>query len=76
MRIRLNYPIERVREPVIYRLIKDFRLVANVLTARIDVHTGGVLVLDVTGEPDDLTSAVAWLGTLGVQVERVSADAD
>ncbi len=75
-RVRLNYPIERVREPVLYHLIQDYHLVPNVRTANIEVHSGGVLVLDLAGARADLDGGLAWLRSLGVRVEELPLDAD
>jgi hypothetical protein len=60
-----------VREPVIYHLIRDYHLIPNVRTANIDVHTGGVLVLDLSGEPEDLAAGLGWLQSLGIRVESL-----
>lgn len=75
LRVRLNYPIERVREPVIYNLIRDHGLIPNVRTANIDPHSGGVLELDLTGDPARISAALEWLHSLGIQVERLDGEA-
>ena len=45
IRVQLDYPLEQVKEPIIYHLVTDYELVPNVRRANIDVHTGGMMVL-------------------------------
>ena len=51
-RVHLDYPIDRVKEPILYHLVMDFGLIPNVYRANINVHTGGYLELELTGEPE------------------------
>jgi len=74
IRVRLSYPIDRVKEPVLYHLILDFGLIPNIHRANIDVHTGGFIVLDLSGEPDKLDKGVQWMQSLGVTVKTVVSD--
>lgn len=71
--VRFDYPLERVRVPVLYHLIIDYRLVPNVYRANIEVHTGGYLEMELTGEPDCLDRALEWVRSLGVRVSDPSA---
>jgi hypothetical protein len=66
--IRLNYPIDQVKEPVLYRLIMDYNLVPNILRANIEVHAGGTIDLELTGDRAALDRGLKWLDTTGVSV--------
>ena len=46
LRVQLDYPLEQVKEPIIYHLVTEFRLIPNIRRANIDVHTGGMMVLE------------------------------
>ncbi len=73
VRIRIEYPIEQVTAPVMYHLITDFGLVPNVFEARIEAKTGGFLVLDLQGNPQDLERGTAWLRAQGLGITTLSA---
>ncbi len=73
-RVQLNYPLERVKEPILYRLIKDFGLVPNIRKANIEVHSGGFIVLDLSGEPQNMRKGLDWLETCGVTVRKIEEE--
>lgn len=50
MHIKLEYPLNYVKEPILYHLVKDYRLVPNLRLANIDVHTGGTMSLEIQGQ--------------------------
>ncbi|HSV74550.1 MAG TPA: NIL domain-containing protein [Chthonomonadales bacterium] len=69
-RVRLEYPIHRVREPILYHLIVDFGLIPNVYRARIDLNAGGFIELDISGAGDALDRALEWVERCGVRVTQ------
>ena len=73
--VQLNYPKTQVKEPILYHLVKDYRLTPNVRRARIDAHTGGTLQLDLTGADDDLEAGQTFLRSLGIEVVPVGESA-
>ncbi len=70
IRVQLNYPLERVKEPILYHLVADFHLVPNVRRANIDVHIGGFIALDLTGTPEQIRAGLEWLKRCGVTVSQ------
>ena len=73
VRVQLDYPLERVKEPIIYHLVTDYHLIPNIRRANIDVHSGGMLVLEIEGEGDDLEAGLEFLRNLGITVTPVGA---
>lgn len=71
IRVQLNYPLERVKEPILYHLVLDYGLIPNIRRANIDVHTGGFIVLELTGEKPDLDRGIAFLEKCGITVTDV-----
>jgi hypothetical protein len=67
IRVQLSYPLERVKEPVLYHLVMDYGLIPNIRRANIDVHTGGFIVLELTGERE-------FLEQCGITVTPVGLD--
>jgi L-aspartate semialdehyde sulfurtransferase ferredoxin len=71
IRVQLDYPLEQVKEPIIYHLVVDYNLVPNIRRANIDVHTGGMLVLQLDGTRADLEEGIAFLRRLGITVTDI-----
>ena len=71
IRVQLDYPLEHVKEPIIYHLVTDYHLIPNIRRGNIDVHTGGMLVLEIEGTREDLEAGVAFLRRLGITVTSV-----
>jgi len=72
-RVRFTFPEERIKEPVIYQLGHEFRVVTNVRMADVDEKTGWVL-LEIDGDPGEIDRAIAWAQAKGVRVDPVAGD--
>ncbi len=70
-RLILSYPPDVVQEPVTYQLVKDYDLKINILKARILPREGGRLVMELSGRKTDLESALAYLASLGIEVQTL-----
>jgi ABC-type methionine transport system ATPase subunit len=73
MRVRLTFPPERIQEPVIYHLVKDFDIVTNIRRADVKADHGWV-VLELEGKEDNLDRGIAWLKEKGVKVDPIERD--
>lgn len=69
-RVRLLYPPTLVNVPVIHQLIKQFEITINILRAEINPDQGWV-ELQMTGKKADVTKAMDWLNTLGIEVQDI-----
>ena len=74
IRVKLDYPLDRVKEPIIYHLVTDYRLIPDIRRANIDVHSGGFIMLEIEGEPDDLEAGQEFLRRIGITVTPVGID--
>ncbi len=72
-RWHLTFPEHLVREPVVYRLVRDHDLVINLRRADIDVEVGWI-VLEVSGDRERLAAARAFLEGVGVDVADAGGD--
>jgi hypothetical protein len=72
-RLKLIFGRSLVTEPVIYQLGKQFEIVTNIRRADV-AHEQGWVLLEVTGEPDELDRGVAYLESRGVAVEPAEGD--
>src|SRR5262249_50318760 len=73
MRVHLTFPPERIKEPVIYQLGRDFGLVTNIRKADVTA-THGWVTLEIEGKDDDLERGVAWLKKQGLKVDPIEGD--
>src|SRR5438067_10941178 len=67
-RLKLIFGRSLVTEPVIYQLGKQFEIVTNIRRADV-AHEQGSVLLEVTGDPDQLDRGVAYLESRGATVE-------
>jgi hypothetical protein len=72
-RLKLIFGPDMVKEPVIYHLGKKFEIVTNIRRADVTRDQGWVL-LEITGEPDELDRGVSYLESCGVKVEQAEGD--
>lgn len=72
-RVRFTFPEELIKEPLIYNLGHEFRVITNVRMADVDEHTGWV-VLELEGESDEIERSIAWAQQKGVRVDPVVGD--
>ncbi|HYT13886.1 MAG: FeS-binding protein [Chloroflexi bacterium] len=72
-RLKLIFGTDLVKEPVIYQLGRKFEIVTNIRRADVTGDAGWVL-LEVTGEPDELDKGVEYLESRGVRVEPAEGD--
>ena len=72
-RLKLIFGPDLVKEPVIYHLGRKFDIVTNIRRADVTRDQGWVL-LEVTGEPDELDRGVEYLESQGVKVEPAEGD--
>jgi hypothetical protein len=73
MRITLTFPPERIKDPVIYQLGKDFHIVTNIRRADV-TSTHGWVMLELEGKQEDLERGVAWLKEKGLKVDPIEKD--
>jgi L-aspartate semialdehyde sulfurtransferase ferredoxin len=72
-RLKLIFGPDMVKEPVIYHLGKKFEIVTNIRRADVTRDQGWVL-LEISGEADELDRGVSYLESCGVKVEPAEGD--
>lgn len=71
--VRLTFPQSLIKEPIIYRVSREYDVVPNIRRARVTEDVGEV-VLELEGEEENLEKGVNYLKDLGVQVEPATGD--
>ena len=72
-RVKFTFPQGLIKEPVIWRLGRDFELVTNLRRADVTEDRGWV-VLELEGEMEEIERGVGWVVELGVRVDPVAGD--
>ena len=67
-RITLHFPREAVHEPITYRLAVEFDVAAKILRAQIAPNQSGTMVVELSGDIDDLAAAEQWLEAQGLGI--------
>jgi len=73
-RIVLTFPKKKIDQPIVYKLIKDYDLVFNILRASIKPDDEGLMVLEITGEESNINKGIEYLKKLGVKIQPLSKD--
>jgi ABC-type methionine transport system ATPase subunit len=69
-KVYLTYPVDLIKEPLIYQLGHKFKVVTNIRGANIS-DTMGLVAIELDGTQDEVDRAVAWLRDRGVNVEPI-----
>ncbi len=72
-KITLTFPQELIKEPIIFRVAKQFDLVPNIRRAKV-TETVGEVTLELSGSEENLERGIKHLEQLGVKVESVLGD--
>ena len=68
----LRFPPEIVDQPIVYRLVKDFNLVFNILKAMITPGKEGIMILELSGDRENLEKGLNYLKDVGVDVKTIA----
>jgi formate hydrogenlyase subunit 6/NADH:ubiquinone oxidoreductase subunit I len=73
-RLTLHFPREAVDQPITYRLAVDFDVAAKILRAQIAPNRSGTMVVELSGDIDELEAAEAWLERQGLAIHRAPGE--
>ena len=73
-RIVLTFPHELLDQPIVYKLVKEFDLVFNILQAKITPKEEGLMVLELKGKKENYAEGIKYLTGLGVKIQPLSQD--
>ena len=72
-RVRFTFEGERVGDPLIYRMGREFTIVTNIRMADVE-HDFGWVVLELDGESDEIERGIQWMQEQGVRIDPVGGD--
>ncbi|MBE9097893.1 NIL domain-containing protein [Vacuolonema iberomarrocanum] len=73
-RVTLTFPKRTVHMPVTYRLAKDFNVAANIIRAEVAPNQVGTLVVELSGDIDQLDAALEWLRVQEIDISATSRE--
>ena len=73
-RIVLKFPHKLVDQPIVFKLVKDYDLVFNILQAKITPKEEGLMVLELNGTKENYAKGMKYLASVGVNVQPLSQD--
>jgi len=71
--VMFTFPEELIKEPIIYNLGHQFKVVTNIRRADVSEKRGWV-VLELEGEEEEIEQGIAWVISKGVRVDPVTGD--
>lgn len=71
--VMFTFPPELIREPIIYNISQQFKVVPNIRRADISEDKGWV-VLELEGDEKDIERSIAWLTQKGIRVDPATGD--
>ena len=72
-RVRLTFPQDLIKEPVLFKMAKKYEVMPNIRRARI-TETVGEMILELEGKEDNLNKGLKSIEKKGIKVELVEGD--
>ena len=70
LKVRISFPEAKIKEPVIYQIGREYKVVTNIRKADVTEKTGWV-DLELIGETQEVERAVEGLKKKGVKVDLI-----
>jgi ABC-type methionine transport system ATPase subunit len=72
-RVRLTFPQNLIKEPVLFTMAKQFDIMPNIRRARV-TETVGEVVLELEGTEENINSGIEYMKQQGVDIELIEGD--
>ena len=73
--IKLVFPSDQIKEPVVFTMAKKFDVVPNIRRARVTA-TVGEMTLELEGKDDVMAQAIGYLEQKGIKVESALGESE
>ncbi len=70
VRVKLTFPEQLIKQPLMGRLVREFDVLPNIRRANIEDDVGWI-VCELAGERESVEKALTWLVDAGVAVDRL-----
>jgi ABC-type methionine transport system ATPase subunit len=72
-RVKLTFPQNLIREPVLFTMAKKYEVLPNIRRARV-TDTVGEMILELEGNEENLEKGIKSLQDQGIEVELIEGD--
>ncbi len=72
-RVKFTFVEQLIKEPIIWKLAKEFDVITNIRRADVTDQRGWV-ILEIEGEKDEIERGLLWVVEHGVRVDPVYED--
>ena len=73
-RVSMIFPRHAVNLPLTYRLARDFDVAANIVRAQVAPDEVGTLVVELSGDIDQVEASLEWTRSQGIKVSESSSE--
>ena len=73
-RVVLTFPKQTIEEPITYHLIRDYDLMVNILSAKVNPNEEGRMVIELSGRNKRRNNGIEYLKGLGVTIQSLAQD--
>ena len=70
LKVHISFPEDKIKEPVIYQIGQEYKLVTNIRKADVTERTGWV-DLELVGDPAEIERAIEGMKQKGVKVDPI-----
>lgn len=70
LKVHITFPEDKIKDPIIYLIGQEYRVVTNIRRADVTEKTGWV-DLEISGDPKEMERAVQGLKKKGVKVDPI-----
>ncbi len=70
LRVHISFPEDKIKEPVIYQIGQEYKLITNIRRADVTEKTGWV-DLELTGDAAEIERGIEGLKKKGVKVDPI-----
>jgi ABC-type methionine transport system ATPase subunit len=67
-KLNLKIPANLINEPIIYKMVTQFNIVPNILTARLDKDSEGEVFIEIKGTPENVEKGIAYLKQIKIEI--------
>jgi len=72
-RVKFTFVQELIKEPIIWKMAKEYDVVTNIRRADVSDVTGWV-ILELEGDDDEIERSLEWVEQQGVRIDPVYED--
>ncbi|HVN96550.1 MAG TPA: NIL domain-containing protein [Syntrophorhabdaceae bacterium] len=73
-RIILRFKRRTIDKPIVYKLVKDYNLVFNILRATISPRAESMMVMEIEGTEQNYKQGIKYLQDLSIDIEPIEQD--